>query len=130
MAFVTLTDPQKDILQTDPGFITETKWGVLNKATYWAGQDGTAVPGGQTPTALARWAKSRAFAAQISLNQSIAENPAIIKYFLFQAKNIACVDDQVSPFSPSQVVAKMLGLASFDALADQWFDSQIGNVPF
>lgn len=130
MAFVILTDPQKDQLQADSGFQTEVKWGILNKATYWVGLDGTSVPGGQTGSFLARWAKSRHFAALIVSNPAIAENAAAIKYFLVQAKNIQCVDDTVNPFSTSQVVAKLLALSSFDTLADQWFDNQIQATPF
>lgn len=129
MAFIILTDLQKDLLLNDVIFQSEVKWGILNKATYWLGQDGTAVPGGQNSASLARWAKSRHYAAIISLNPSIAENNLAVKYFLFQAKNIQCVDDQQA-FTTTLTINKLLSLSSFDALSDQWFDSQIQNTQF
>lgn len=126
MAFIILTDPQKDMLLNDAAFQSETKWGILNKSAYWSGQDGTNPPDGNTSFGHNRWRKSYNFAVAINQNPSIAENIQIVKYFLIQFKNVTCVDDSVQ-FNTSQVVAKLLSLSQFDAASDKWFDSQIAT---
>src|SRR5579864_819358 len=84
-----LKDSQKDLLFNDAGFRQEVKWGLLNKASYWKTQDGTAVPGGQTAANLKRWALSRVLAAQLTNSPAIAENELNIKQFLVFVKNTA-----------------------------------------
>ena len=135
MALVILTDAQKDLLQNDNGFISECKWGILNKAAYWKGLDGTAVPGGQTSAGLAQWRKSYDYAAQISANPSIAENQLIVKSVLMYLKSIPCVDSNISSqFTSSNssqsatVVAQLLADSRLDAAADNWFNIIISTV--
>jgi hypothetical protein len=124
MAYVVLTSSQKSQLLTDAGFQNEVKWAVLNKAAYWKGLDGTSVPGGQTVSNIARWAKSRHLAAQIQFTPGMADDIGIVSRFLVYIKNIACYDNSNS-FSTSSVVTKLLQDSSFDTMADFYFDDQI-----
>lgn len=124
MAIVVLTDSQKELLRIDPGYQQEVKWGVLNKAVYWQGQNGISPPGGTT-----RWAKSRAYAATIINNPVTAEAASIINQFLILNKDIPCVDN-TQPFSSTNVVTYLISNNSFDAMADGWFDQHIQTIPF
>jgi len=53
MAIILLTSAQKNALLTNVSFASQTKWALLDKASYWAGHNGTTPPGG-----LERWRKS------------------------------------------------------------------------
>jgi hypothetical protein len=120
-----LTDAQKDQCLNDPTFQSEVKWGILNKAAYWEGQDGTAVPGGQTAANLKKWAQARALAAQLQNNPSSAENLLYVKQFLIYAKTTAVWEGSVSA-----TVTYMLTNSIFDSLADTWFTNMSATTPF
>ena len=120
-----LTDAQKDLLYADASFRQEVKWGILNKASFWKGLDGTAVPGGQTAVNLKKWALSRAFAAQLSNSPVLAESDLAAKQFLVFVKTTAVWQGSVSA-----TVSYMLTNSIFDTLADNWFDNTIATVPF
>lgn len=131
MAQVVLNNVQKDLLGADPAFTQQVKWAILNKASFWKGVDGTAVPGGQNATSLARWSKSRHFAAIVSANPVMAEANDNTREFLIFAKNFPCVDNTVQ-FSTANVIAFLLADATsnFDSLADVWFDAQVTQTLF
>lgn len=120
-----LTDAQKDLLFADASFRQEVKWGILNKASFWKGLDGTSIPGGQTAANLKRWGLSRAFAATLVNNPSIAETDLATKQFLVFVKTTA-----VWQGSTSATVSYMLTNSIFDTLADNWFDNMISTSPF
>ena len=133
MALVVLTNQQKEALKNDTDFREEVKWAILNQAAYWKGLDGTAVPGGQTSPNLARWAKSRQLAAQITLNPAQIDptqgNNQVVDRFLLYVKNITCYDDVVA-FDTATVTAYLLANAHFEAMANNWFDDQISSYAF
>lgn len=120
-----LTDAQKDLLYADASFRQEVKWGILNKASFWKGLDGTAVPGGQTAANLKRWALSRAYAAMVINSPTQAETDLSAKQFLVFVKTTAVWQGSVS-----STVSFMLTNSIFDTLADNWFDNQIAQAPF
>lgn len=122
-----LTNQEKETLKDYADFREECKWAILNQASYWKGLDGTTIPGGQTAANLARWAKSRAYSAQINLNPSIAEGTGVVDRFLVYIKTIDCV---TGAFDPATVVAELLNENHFEAMANQWFDDQIASSAF
>lgn len=126
MAQVIMTNAQKELLKVDSSFQSEVKWGILNKAAYWMGQDGTGQVGA---TALKRWANSRHFAALIQLNPGMAApTDQVLNQFLIFAKTITVWDNVAN--TTAAAVAYMLANSTFDTLADNWFDSQIATNPF
>lgn len=133
MALRVLTNQEKEDLKKFTDFKEECKWGLLNKAAYWKDLDGTAVPGGQNAASLARWAKSRAYAAQLNSNPAQVnpdQNQMVADRFLVYIKNIACVNDQAA-FDPAAVVAILLASPfHFEAMADKWFDDTIATSQF
>lgn len=120
-----LTDAQKDLLFADASFRQEVKWGILNKAAFWRGLDGTSVPGGQTAANLKRWSLSRNLASQLVNAPSTAESDLAAKQFLFFVKTTA-----VWQGSTSATVTYMLSNSIFDTLADNWFDNTISTYSF
>lgn len=122
-----LTNQEKETLKDYADFREECKWAILNQAAYWKAIDGTAIPGGQTAPNLTRWAKSRAYAAQVNLNPSIAESAGVVDRFLVYIKTIDCV---TGAFDPATVVAELLSENHFEAMANQWFDDQIASSAF
>lgn len=123
MAFIVMTSAQKDELVTNPAFIREVKWGILDKASYWGGHDGTTPPGG-----LERWRKAKSLAKIIQEGPSMAENSDNVKLFLEYFKNVQCVDNTIVPYVAQNTIDKLLALAQFDAGADQWFDVQTART--
>lgn len=129
MAQVILTDAQKELMKADASFQAEVKWAILNKAAFWLGLDGTAIPGGQTAANLMRWAKSRHFAALVQQNPGLASpNDLLLNQFLIFVKNTTVWDNAAN--TTAAAVAYMLTNSIFDTLADNWFDVQISTVPF
>lgn len=126
MARIILSNSQKENLLAHPGFIQQVKWGILNKASYWAGHDGTTPPGG-----IERWRKSKSLAKQILANPSMVENQDNVRKFLVYVKNTACVDDQIVGFNPEDTINYLLtnGTDQFDVMSDTWFDAQIATAP-
>lgn len=122
-----LTNQQKEVLREYADFQQECKWALLNKAAYWKGLDGTSVPGGQTAPNLARWAKSRSYAAQLVLNPTQVDNKQMVDRFLVYIKNLDCV---TGAFDAGTVVAELVTESHFETMADQWFDDQIASSPF
>lgn len=126
MARIILSNAQKEILLSHAGFIQQVKWAILNKASYWAGHDGTTPPGG-----IERWRKSKSLAKQILANPSMVENQDNVRKFLVYVKNTACVDNQLPAFDPDETINYLLtnGTDQFDVMADTWFDAQIATAP-
>jgi hypothetical protein len=120
-----LTDAQKDLLYADASFRQEVKWGILNKASFWKGLDGTSIPGGQTAANIKRWSLSRGYAAQLINNPVNAESDLAAKQFLVFVKTTAVWQGSVSA-----TVSYMLTNSIFDTLADNWFDNAIAPIPF
>jgi len=120
-----LTDVQKDLLFADASFRQEVKWGVLNKASFWRGLDGTSIPGGQTAANLKRWSLSRQLAAQLVNSPTTAESDLVAKQFLLFVKTTA-----VWQGSTSATVTFMLSNSIFDTLADNYFDNVISTYSF
>ncbi len=131
MAQVVLTNVQKDLLGADPAFTQQVKWAILNKATFWKGVSGVAVPGGQTDPNLTKWAKARAFGAIVQGSPAIASASDNVQEFLIYAKDFPCVNDQVV-FATSNVITYLLTdpINNFDSLSDKWFDAQVATTLF
>jgi hypothetical protein len=128
MALRVLTNQEKEELKNNADFREECKWGLLNKAAYWKGLDGTSVPGNN----YVRWAKSRQFSAAVAQNPQIADpnqNQQIADRFLMYMKNELCVDDQAA-FDASAAIAVLLSGNKFDTAADLYFDDQIATTLF
>lgn len=127
MAIVTLSSAQKEQLLNDESFKAQVKWGILDKASYWAGHDGSSPPGG-----LERWRRTKSFALLIKETPSQVEGQDNVKLFLEYIKNIACVDTTVSPWTPASTIAYLLdngvGLNNFDVMADAWFDAKVART--
>lgn len=126
MARIILSNAQKENLLSHAGFIQQVKWAILNKASYWAGHDGTTPPGG-----IERWRKSKSLAKQILANPSMVENQDNVRKFLVYVKNTQCVDDTIVGFDPDDTINHLLtnGTDQFDVMADTWFDAQIATAP-
>lgn len=126
MARIILSNSQKEILLNYAGFIQQVKWGILNKASYWAGHDGTTPPGG-----IERWRKAKSLAKQILNNPSMVENQDNCRKFLVYVKNTACVDNALPAFDPDETINYLLtgGTDQFDVMADTWFDAMIVTTP-
>lgn len=120
-----LTDAQKELLYADASFKLEVRYGILNKAAFWVGTSGTAVPGGQTDANITKWAKCRFVAADLVANPVTAEQDVIVKQFLIYAKTTA-----VWQGSTSATVSYMLTNSIFDTLADTWFTNTVATRPF
>lgn len=126
MARIILTNAQKENLFFNPSFIQQVKWAILNKASYWAGHDGTTPPGG-----IERWRKSKSLAKQILINPSMVESQENVRKFLVYVKNTACVNDQLPSFDAEDTINHLLtgGTDQFDVMADTWMDAQIATTP-
>lgn len=126
MAQVILTDAQKELLKADSSFQSEVKWGILNKAAFWVGQDGTGQVGA---VALKKWANSRHLAAIIQLNPGMASpTDQILNQFLIFVKTTPVWDNVAN--TTTAAVNYMLANGIFDTLSDNWFDNQIASTPF
>lgn len=128
MAMRVLTNQEKEELRNNADFKEECKWGLLNKAAYWKGLDGTSVPGSD----YVRWAKSRSFASAIALNPGSADpnqNVQIADRFLMYLKNEACVEG-TQAFDPAAVITVLSTGNRFEAAADLYFDDQIATTVF
>jgi hypothetical protein len=128
MALRVLTNQEKEELKNNQDFKEECKWGLLNKAAYWKGLDGSSVPGNDR----VRWAKNRQFAAAMGQSPSMADpgqNPQVVDKFLMAMKNELCVDDQVA-FDAEAAIAVLLSGDKFDAAADQYFTDAVATVQF
>ena len=123
-----LTNQEKEELRQNPNFKEECKWAILNKAAYWRGLDGSAVPGDDR----LKWAKCRSYGTQVILNPSMADavnNLNISDRFLNYFKNVTCVDDQVA-FNADAIVTYLLDNNHFEAQADSWFNDQVILIAF
>lgn len=128
MALRVLTNQEKEDLKNNADFREECKWGLLNKAAYWKGLDGSSVPGNN----WVRWAKSRQYGAIVAQNPASVDpnqNQAIADRFLMYLKNEQCVDDQLA-FDPATAIAVLLSGSKFDSASDMYFDDQIATSIF
>lgn len=130
-----LTSSEKELLRADASFKLEVRWSVLDYFAYWKGQDGTAVPGGQTANNLKKWSKIRHFIASNDL--SIAASSTVVDLYIDELiKGMICWDSAVTPFVVATCIANLKDdgtvnhINRFEVMAGQWTDQQIETMPF
>lgn len=122
MAFIVLTPEQKEELLSNATFKLKVKYAITDKADFWAGHNGTSPPGG-----LERWRKSKTYALYVQNTPLVSESSDAVKLFLEYIKNVQCVDNTIPEYDVANTLTKLVALASFDTMADTWFDAQVAT---
>jgi len=132
MAFVILTDVQKQALVGSNSFKVAAHWSIFDKASYWQGLDGANVPNNDRVL----WAKNRKLSAQMNSNPNLVVGDAdISQEFVVACKNYLLWDSEVEWTGSEEdfqlIISRLKnysGTNLFDVLADSYFVSKVDNV--
>lgn len=125
MAYISISDEQKESLYNSERFKSLVEWAILNKARYWSQLDGSSVPGNDH----IKWAKSRTFSSNIILN-SLGSPMSEGYYKLFLILLTQQVYNNSSSFDVTTVIDYMITQGTFEAVTDGIFDEKIKTIIF